>query len=457
MDKTFDIPEDEATERRQAELEFVSSAYTQEEAWVENCSSEACPKISRRLLLPQSEQTDSTFEPIEVLLTLTMPKGYPVNEDASIEVNASITSSSSPAMLKVALNSLPGLVDFCRSAAADCAGSEAVFPVLARGDEWVAQEWPEILEGNVMLDKESEVAIHVNESEAGQCNLGRRLIYSHHIIAKTKRKAIGDLGKHYSLGGYFKIGWPGIIIFEGEEEDCISFVDEIRGMRWQHLVVRGEQKIPVEDRSKLESIRVFPNEMVELGEGQMSELAEICRGAGLNDLFLTSMKIYKDNENTKDGKIDQDEGIPEPQARWNYGSLVHLDHWNDKKGYRKWLRKAAEAAGCDLLLKECSSGGKKPIIFVGIMGDKENVRRILKRWRTSRVDVDARGAPCLERMLTVLIEGSLHSSFCASNKSEYVRNMAREEKIRVDSESLGEILCNIGGTEWANALTNLLK
>ena len=154
--------------------------------------------------------------------------------------------------------------------------------------------------------------------------ISRKLIYSHHIIAKSKRKAISDLGKDYNVGGYYKIGWPGIIIIEGEENSCNDFIDEIRSMRWQHLVVRGEtekQQITFDINSKssvqnqkqyhINNHRKFFSTkkvtMIELGEDQMSTLSKICNDVGLKDLFMTSMKIYNNNNINDDDHGDDDD------------------------------------------------------------------------------------------------------------------------------------------------------
>ncbi len=45
---------------------------------------------------------------------------------------------------------------------------------------------------------------------------------------------------------------------------------------------------------------------------------------------------------------------------------------------------------------------------MGIVGaDHGDVSAFLKRWRTSRVDVDAQGKPCLERQMSVPVEGAV--------------------------------------------------
>ena len=75
------------------------------------------------------------------------------------------------------------------------------------------------------------------------------------------------------MGGFVKIGWPGIIIIEGLEENCILFVDIVSAMRWKYLVVRGEEQEEQERLSTLEENRKLPKSFEELGDHQMSFLS----------------------------------------------------------------------------------------------------------------------------------------------------------------------------------------
>jgi hypothetical protein len=126
--------------------------------------------------------------------------------------------------------------------------------------------------------------------------LGRRLLYSHHIIADSKRKVVQQWAADLGLGGFAKIGWPGIIVVEGGEGACQEYVTRLQHLRWKHLVVRGEETQEGPPGGALDAMRALPQAFEELAESQMSELAQRCRGAGLEALFLTSMKIYQKAE-----------------------------------------------------------------------------------------------------------------------------------------------------------------
>ncbi|CAN0041854.1 unnamed protein product [Scytosiphon promiscuus] len=121
--------------------------------------------------------------------------------------------------------------------------------------------------------------------------LGRRLIYSHHIIATQKRTGIIKGARELRLGGFSKVGWPGVIVVEGEEASCEEFVGMLRGWRWKHLAVRGEETVPIPDGRTLDQQRLLPLPLEELGEKEgVSALAKRCREAGLGDLFSTLLR-----------------------------------------------------------------------------------------------------------------------------------------------------------------------
>ena len=457
--------EEEAAERCQAEVDFVASAYGEEEAWAVKKSSRYV--ISRRLALTAAPvSSGAELGVCQVILTLTMPEGYPVREDAVLGVDAHLcndSSSSSSTLRKMVINSLSSFISECRQVAKENAGGEAVFAILARADEWVSIEWTDIVEttnveptANLIGDKSGNSTRNV---------LGRRLIHSHHIIAPSKRKAIVDLAQDYNLGGCYKYGWPGVIIIEGDEADCMSYVEEIRTLRWQHLVVRGEQQIHVRDQDELEKARVLPSRMQDLGD-DMSVIANQCKEAGLEELFLTSMKIYRDsekNENGSEKETDSESGEVNPSCSWRYGALCHVDHMNDAKQYRKWLRRAASGAGCTVLIKVCDAKNtKRPIIIVICVGEEEDVKRYMKRWRTSRVDVDSTGRPCLERMMTVLSEGDLDQEHISSIDDIDITahlegSNVSEENLNVSEACLSKILRALGGTLWSDEFASVVN
>ncbi len=253
------------------------------------------------------------------------------------------------------------------------------------------------------------------------------------------------------LGGYAKIGWPGIIIIEGEENDCNKFVDEIRTMRWQHLAVRGEEQVAVMSsrNEDLDALRKFPLQFEELSEDKMSYLAKVCDDVGLKDLFMTSMKIYTENSKNIEQSSNRDDEVAcdvGRDAENIYGVLLHIDHMNDEKNYCKWIQKSCKSLNCNFLLRKhypSNDQKRKPIIIVCLWGNVDAVKQMLKRWRTSRVDVDSRGNPCLERMMNVIVEGAFLENPCKNNVLALEGNI-----VEVTEDELIVALETIGGVSW---------
>lgn len=96
---------------------------------------------------------------------------------------------------------------------------------------------------------------------------------------------------HTPSGQTDQVGWPGVIVVEGEESACEEFVKTLRMWRWKHLAVRGEETSQVTEGRNLDQERVLPLPLEELAEKEgVSGLAQRCRAAGLADLFSTLLR-----------------------------------------------------------------------------------------------------------------------------------------------------------------------
>ncbi|ANQ08976.1 Uncharacterized protein PCOAH_00033370 [Plasmodium coatneyi] len=138
--------------------------------------------------------------------------------------------------------------------------------------------------------------------------LARRLCYSHHILSLVKRTYIIKWARDLKIGGYSKIGYPGIIICEGPKEEVDFYINSLNKLRWKHFDCRGMDDIVLKEYEDLDDARVLPRTMYELDPKGMSTLSNICTECGLRDLFLTSMKIYHTGEkrSTNEGGKDTD-------------------------------------------------------------------------------------------------------------------------------------------------------
>ena len=82
-------------------------------------------------------------------------------------------------------------------------------------------------------------------------------------------------------------------------------------------------------------------------------------------------------------------------------SLVKIDHMRSETHYLRLLRKWAD--DLNVFCRVANAGPHR--IFTLLKGTKEDVSDFLKRWKTSPVDVDKRGRPCKEKLLTILYQG----------------------------------------------------
>ena len=430
--------------RRQAELEFVAAAYTPHEAWCEEevvRNKGACSTITavhRRLFAPQASWT----------LKLLLPHNYPAH--TSLQVQGAVVNSDQVETehRKIAFSAVPRLLKVCRDTAESLQGQEALLGVFSAAEEWLQDEWTRLVTENKANDTGDNTIKTTTESISNPTNkpatilLGRRLIYSHHIIAKRKRADLQQLARDLHMTGYIKIGWPGLIILEGTEADCQEFYDSIRSWSWQYLVVRGEMQETV---ANLESARRFTS-FQEVSD--MSTVANHCREVGLEALFRTSMKVYS-TENSEDSTVEEEVQL--------YGVLIHVDHMNNGKAYRKLLRKLALDLGVSILLRQCFPNQdytKRPTILVGLLGRQEDCSGFLKQWRTRKVDVDSRGKPCLERQMTVLWQGQMESTV---GSSECWSDEEDDQNINTTREKLVELAGQVGGEAWAEVCSGLLK
>ncbi|CAC9888662.1 DUF1115-domain-containing protein [Aureobasidium pullulans] len=141
-----------------------------------------------------------------------------------------------------------------------------------------------------LTEVDASTADHSQESGQGQhqhaSKIKRVVIWSHHLLATSKRKDIQAWSKELSLSGYSRPGHPGSIFVEGDEDQVDEFIRRLKQLRWQALQVRGEETA--------EKRICGPGDGVLEVEG-LGEIAEALKkiDADTADLFLQAMKIAK--------------------------------------------------------------------------------------------------------------------------------------------------------------------
>jgi len=122
--------------------------------------------------------------------------------------------------------------------------------------------------------------------------VGRRVINSPYILKPAKIRDLKKCADRLQLGGYAKVGKPGIVVIEGPEAGCKQYCPMLQDLGWKYQKVQGEQQQWGVAGESVDQLRLLPTEFRVLGEDSMSELSRICREAGLADFFFTSLKMH---------------------------------------------------------------------------------------------------------------------------------------------------------------------
>ena len=229
-------------------------------------------------------------------LRLTLPHGYPSSEAVCCSIDTLPCGDASvlvdlkeQALSRVGQESLLFLVEQCRDHCDDVVASLQEEATVGDIDIALALQLSEV--SIVAQDRATDSSDL--PATARERFFGRRCLYSHHIIAPSKRAAVMQGALERGLSGGSKIGWPGVIVVEGAEDQCKSYVRMLSSLRWKCLVVRGEESFPIENGQTVDDLRAFPPGFREFGASDMSGLAAYCREHGLHELFMTVLKKHR--------------------------------------------------------------------------------------------------------------------------------------------------------------------
>lgn len=116
------------------------------------------------------------------------------------------------------------------------------------------------------------------------------LIYFHHIMAEGKKKAIRDESRVRNIGGVFVTGFPGVVVCEGFRVDIDGFIHALKRLRWQEIIVKGEEsrRVTIGESDGNSAWRLFPRHMHKLDS--LGELARACREADMENLYFSLRK-----------------------------------------------------------------------------------------------------------------------------------------------------------------------
>lgn len=112
------------------------------------------------------------------------------------------------------------------------------------------------------------------------------LLTSHHLVSPTKRRMMQQWSCKLNLTGFAKVGYPGIIYSEGDEEDIKEFIENIKAMQWLALRVRFVE--PLESSQDPHPTVGAPSPWVELQK--IAEVLSYMRKRG-RETTLTNLGI----------------------------------------------------------------------------------------------------------------------------------------------------------------------
>lgn len=112
------------------------------------------------------------------------------------------------------------------------------------------------------------------------------LLTSHHLVSSTKRRMMQQWSCKLNLTGFAKVGYPGIIYSEGDEEDIKEFIENVKAMQWLALRVRFVE--PLESSQDPHPTVGAPSPWVELQK--IAEVLSYMRKRG-RETTLTNLGI----------------------------------------------------------------------------------------------------------------------------------------------------------------------
>eukprot|EP01025_Chloroclados_australasicus_P050218 TRINITY_DN5749_c0_g1_i1.p1 TRINITY_DN5749_c0_g1~~TRINITY_DN5749_c0_g1_i1.p1 ORF type:complete len:288 (-),score=39.19 TRINITY_DN5749_c0_g1_i1:313-1176(-) len=196
--------------------------------------------------------------------------------------------------------------------AVECSTDNATFQTLTQTVQETAQQWTgeecllacveslrekasEIMEKNLAEEEQQQhqQQLMISNSHSQREQISICLIWFHHIRNPNKKKNVQNWANELELGGYCKPGWPGVIIAEGYKQNVDEYIKRLRALSWQAMQVRAQEYSDIPLGDDIANRRKFRNGFKLLGDSDLSEVSSSCKEVGLEELFLTALKITK--------------------------------------------------------------------------------------------------------------------------------------------------------------------
>lgn len=221
------------------------------------------------------------------LITIEFPTEYPPNAPPTI------TKTSD------GLDQCPELVDNAMELCAqEHSGCECMMQLIMTLNEQIEAQNERTLAKQQQKQAEAEskktkpIKSKQTDTIMAPIVLGRRIINSPYILKPAKIKDLKRCADELQLGGYAKVGKPGIIVIEGPEDSCQQYCPMLEDRGWKYQKVQGQQEEEATS-GDMNELRRLPRAFRVLEEdSSVAELGQLCREAGLADLFFGSLNIH---------------------------------------------------------------------------------------------------------------------------------------------------------------------
>mmetsp|Transcript_23985 Transcript_23985/g.39045 ORF Transcript_23985/g.39045 Transcript_23985/m.39045 type:complete len:843 (-) Transcript_23985:88-2616(-) len=262
----------------QDELAFIRSAFSSHEISVDD----------KQVIYTRQLPVDDDSGDVMIDISVTLPARYPSVGVDEIKVAMNETSTCSPEIRKIALDALPTLQEICLIEARAREGSAGLLSIFSVADMWAKDDWHGVMAKQLSLLKGKGKKISSkNSGGKGSFEICTFLIYTHHIVDPDKIQLVKKSASKLNLGGYIKIGKPGLILVEGSQPDCEALLETLLLSR-KKLRERGGKNFdtatfsPAGKMQRYDNERELPKKLEQLeAQDGMDEIKDACRKLGL--------------------------------------------------------------------------------------------------------------------------------------------------------------------------------
>jgi hypothetical protein len=128
-------------------------------------------------------------------------------------------------------------------------------------------------------------------SSAKAQSISRTLLRTHHLLSTQKRKSILNWCSELQLWGISKVGYPGVIIVEGRKNDVDEFERRIKSLNWLALNTRWQEDGEEAKLGPVVCKRVYSSRLKVIEVENVSEVGELMREAGLEEMFQSVFRL----------------------------------------------------------------------------------------------------------------------------------------------------------------------